>query len=81
MNVVNMLFFYLNCRKVKLGSHAWWMIFLYFFGCGVVCALVAILLEYVFLPDSLIITIYNMYLVPVVISQGLIKYQEKYLNG
>lgn len=63
------------------GSHAWWMIFVYFVGYGAACTLVAILLEYVIPPDSLIITIFNIYLVPVVISHGLIKYQEKHLNG
>lgn len=81
VNVVNFMFFLFNCRNIKIGTRAWWMLFVYCFGHWTACSLVAILLEYVIPPDSLIITFYNLYLFPVVICHGMIKYQEKYLDG
>lgn len=80
VNVVNVLIFSLNCRNVKIGSHAWWMSFVYFFGYGMPCFMLSVLLNHMVPTDSPIIAVCSGYLFPVVISHGLIKYQEKYLN-
>ena len=80
VNYVNIFLFLFNSRKLVTGSRSWWMSYVYSFGFAIgshlVCSFVA-----GFLPqDPPVGGMFYNYFWPLIISYGLIKYQEKYLE-
>lgn len=80
VNWINMFFCLYNSRTIKLGSCAWWMFFVYYFGLFIGVSALAMLLGSILPSGSLILTVYIHYLSQVIISCGMIQYQKKYLK-
>lgn len=80
VNCINILTFPFNLPRVKIGSRAWWMMFVYYVGSFAVgFALLNVVLS--LLPaGSPIFAFCNVYTIPFCVNFGIIKYQEKYSN-
>ena len=80
VNCINILTFPFHLPRVKIGSRAWWMMFVYYVGSFAVgFALLNVVLS--LLPaGSLIFAFSNLYTIPFCVNFGIIKYQEKYSN-
>lgn len=80
VSYLNFLFYTYNCRNLKIGTREWWMFFVYLFGYFGIGSLVHVGLGSIIPPKSPIITVYIWFLLPLLVSHGLIKFQEKYLK-
>lgn len=80
VNIVNIVTLPFRIRGLEIGTHAWWMLFAYAFGSFFVGFAFFRLVTMPFPQGSPIHFICNLYLFPVLMNYGLIKYQEKYLN-
>ena len=79
VNFVNILMFPFSLRGLRIGSRAWWMLFVYFIG-SFAAGFVFLDLVVSLLPaNSPIIAFCNLYSIPFCINYGIIKYQEKYM--
>ena len=79
VNWINMFFCLYNSRTIKLGSRAWWMLFVYYFVFWIGVFALSMLLDSILPSGSLIRMIYVHYLSQVIISYGMIQYQKKYI--
>ena len=80
VNCINILMFPFNLPRVRIGSRAWWMTFVYYIGSFAAgFAILNVVLS--LLPaGSPIFAFCNLYTIPFCVNFGIIKYQEKYSN-
>ena len=80
VNCINILMFPFNLRRVRIGSRAWWMAFVYYIG-SFAAGFVLLNVVLSLLPaNSPIFAFCNLYTIPICVNYGIIKYQEKYSN-
>lgn len=80
VSYLNLFFYTYNCRSLEIGTRAWWMSFVYSFGYFGIGSLFYVGLLPMIPPESPMVTVYIWFLLPLVVSYGMIKFQVKYLN-
>lgn len=80
VNCINILMFPFNLPRVRIGSRAWWMAFVYFVGSFAVGSVLSNVVLSLLPAGSPIFAFCNLYTIPFCVNFGIIKYQEKYSN-
>lgn len=78
VNAVALVVFPFTIRGVKIGERAWWMLFAYYIGFYFAGIVLFRLITMPFPQDSVIVSVCSLYLFPLFINFGLLKYREKY---
>lgn len=80
MNILTIFFVLYNCLALHPTTRTWVKVYRYLFGYAIPPAIFWMIIAQLFPVLSGICSVATMYITPIFMSYGLIRFQQKYLN-